>query len=49
MSELMTLIEVGGPAVVLGGGATYLRAKHPAAFWCTVGPCCPFAVGLVGA
>jgi S-DNA-T family DNA segregation ATPase FtsK/SpoIIIE len=37
MSELMTLIEVGGPAVVLGGGATYLRAKHPAAFWCTVG------------
>jgi S-DNA-T family DNA segregation ATPase FtsK/SpoIIIE len=37
MSELMTLMEVGGPVVALGGGAAWLRAKHPAAFWCTVG------------
>ncbi|MCQ4083158.1 FtsK/SpoIIIE domain-containing protein [Streptomyces sp. RB6PN25] len=37
MSELLNLMEVGGPVAVAGGGAAYLRAKHPAAFWCSVG------------
>ena len=37
MSELVTLLEVGGPAVALGGGAAYLRARHPAAYWSAVG------------
>jgi S-DNA-T family DNA segregation ATPase FtsK/SpoIIIE len=37
MSDLLTLMEVGGPVAVLGGGAAYLRSQHPAAYWCTVG------------
>ncbi|MEV7129828.1 FtsK/SpoIIIE domain-containing protein [Streptomyces sp. NPDC093260] len=37
MSDLTTLLEVGGPVVALGGGAAYARAKHPAAYWSTVG------------
>ncbi|WP_034088217.1 FtsK/SpoIIIE domain-containing protein [Streptacidiphilus albus] len=37
MSDLLTLMEVGGPAAALGGGAAYLRARRPAAYWCTVG------------
>ncbi|QMU68118.1 FtsK/SpoIIIE domain-containing protein [Streptacidiphilus sp. P02-A3a] len=37
MSDLVTLMEVGGPVAALGGGAAYLRAQRPAAYWCTVG------------
>ncbi|MEW2271789.1 FtsK/SpoIIIE domain-containing protein [Streptomyces griseofuscus] len=37
MSDLTTLLEVGGPVAVLGGGAAYARAKHPAAYWSTIG------------
>jgi len=37
MSDLLTLMEVGDPAAALGGGAAYLRARRPAAYWCTVG------------
>ncbi|MYU51179.1 MULTISPECIES: FtsK/SpoIIIE domain-containing protein [Streptomyces] len=37
MSDLLTLLEVGAPVAALGGGGAYLRAKHPAAFWCTAG------------
>ncbi|PLW73118.1 conjugal transfer protein TraS, partial [Streptomyces sp. DJ] len=37
MSELTTLLEVGGPVVAIGGGAAYLRARHPAAYWSTLG------------
>ncbi|WP_269854146.1 FtsK/SpoIIIE domain-containing protein [Streptomyces sp. RPT161] len=37
MSDLMTLVEVGGPVAAFGGGAAYLRARHPAAYWCTLG------------
>ncbi|MFJ9618241.1 FtsK/SpoIIIE domain-containing protein [Streptomyces noursei] len=37
MSDLLTLMEVGAPVAALGGGGAYLRAKHPAAFWCTAG------------
>ncbi|WP_026328795.1 FtsK/SpoIIIE domain-containing protein [Streptomyces sulphureus] len=37
MSELTTLMEVGGPIAACGGGAAYLRARHPAAYWSTVG------------
>ncbi len=37
MSDLTTLLEVGGPVAALGGGAAYARAKHPAAYWSTVG------------
>ncbi|MGW7514834.1 FtsK/SpoIIIE domain-containing protein [Streptomyces sp. NPDC054796] len=37
MSDLLTLMEVGGPVAALGGGAAYLRARHPAAYWSTVG------------
>jgi S-DNA-T family DNA segregation ATPase FtsK/SpoIIIE len=37
MSDLMTLMEVGGPLAAAGGGAAYLRARHPSAYWSTVG------------
>ncbi|AUH42007.1 FtsK/SpoIIIE domain-containing protein [Streptomyces sp. CMB-StM0423] len=37
MSDLSTLVEVGGPIAGLGGGVAYLRARHPAAYWSTVG------------
>ncbi|BBC96158.1 conjugal transfer protein TraS [Streptomyces rochei] len=33
----MTLLEVGGPLVTLGGGAAYTRARHPGVYWSTVG------------
>ncbi|WP_030885723.1 FtsK/SpoIIIE domain-containing protein [Streptomyces sp. NRRL F-5053] len=37
MSELTTLMEVGGPVAAFGGGAAYLRARHPAAYWSALG------------
>jgi DNA segregation ATPase FtsK/SpoIIIE, S-DNA-T family len=37
MSDLLTLMEVGGPLAGLGAGAAYLRAHRPAAYWSTVG------------
>ncbi|MBZ4320332.1 FtsK/SpoIIIE domain-containing protein [Streptomyces huiliensis] len=37
MNETLALLEVGGPVVAIGGGAAYLRGKHPAAYWSTVG------------
>ncbi|MFJ1672006.1 FtsK/SpoIIIE domain-containing protein [Streptomyces bottropensis] len=37
MSELATLLEVGGPVAALGGGAAYTRAHHPALYWSAVG------------
>jgi S-DNA-T family DNA segregation ATPase FtsK/SpoIIIE len=37
MTELTTLLEVGGPLAALGGGTAYTRAKHPALYWSTVG------------
>ncbi|WP_432160226.1 FtsK/SpoIIIE domain-containing protein [Streptomyces sp. NRRL F-5630] len=37
MSDLTTLLEVGGPVAALGGGAAYARAKHPGLYWSTVG------------
>ncbi|MBA6439771.1 FtsK/SpoIIIE domain-containing protein [Streptomyces sp. GMR22] len=37
MSGVMTLMEVGGPVAGIVGGAAYLRARHPAAYWSTVG------------
>ncbi|MFD7506040.1 FtsK/SpoIIIE domain-containing protein [Streptomyces sp. NPDC059850] len=37
MSDVMTLMEVGGPVAGMVGGAAYLRARHPAAYWSTVG------------
>ncbi|RLL67295.1 FtsK/SpoIIIE domain-containing protein [Streptomyces sp. Z26] len=37
MSELLTLMQVGAPVAAAGGGAAYLRARHPAAWWSTVG------------
>ncbi|MFD3587134.1 FtsK/SpoIIIE domain-containing protein [Streptomyces sp. NPDC058683] len=37
MSDLTTLLEVGGPLAALGGGAAYTRAKHPAVYWSAVG------------
>lgn len=37
MSDLVTLMKVGGPAAAIGGGAAYLRGRHPAAYWSTVG------------
>ncbi|MYU19669.1 conjugal transfer protein TraS, partial [Streptomyces sp. SID8361] len=37
MADVMTLMEVGGPAAGMVGGAAYLRARHPAAYWSTVG------------
>ena len=37
MTDIATLLEVGGPVAALGGGAAYARAKHPAVYWSTVG------------
>ena len=37
MTDLTTLLEVGGPLAALGGGAAYTRVKHPAAYWSTIG------------
>lgn len=37
MTDLATLLEVGGPLAALGGGAAYARAKHPAVYWSAVG------------
>ncbi|MCU7823197.1 FtsK/SpoIIIE domain-containing protein [Kitasatospora sp. DSM 101779] len=37
MSDLLTLLELGGPALAVGGGAVYLKARHPSAYWCTFG------------
>ncbi|MEU6012140.1 FtsK/SpoIIIE domain-containing protein [Streptomyces sp. NPDC047453] len=37
MTDLATLLEVGGPVAALGGGAAYARAKHPGVYWSTVG------------
>ncbi|GHF03986.1 conjugal transfer protein TraS [Streptomyces griseoluteus] len=37
MSDLTTLLEVGGPVAALGGGAAYARARHPGLYWSTVG------------
>ncbi|MFI7657192.1 FtsK/SpoIIIE domain-containing protein [Streptomyces albidoflavus] len=37
MTDLTTLLEVGGPVAALGGGAAYTRAKHPSVYWSTVG------------
>ncbi|WKX72603.1 FtsK/SpoIIIE domain-containing protein [Streptomyces sp. XD-27] len=37
MADVLTLMEVGGPVAATVGGATYLRAKHPAAYWSTLG------------
>ncbi|MFE2064043.1 FtsK/SpoIIIE domain-containing protein [Streptomyces sp. NPDC059467] len=37
MTDLTTLLEVGGPVAALGGGAAYTRAKHPAVYWSAVG------------
>ncbi|WP_416981396.1 FtsK/SpoIIIE domain-containing protein [Streptomyces sp. T028] len=37
MTDLTTLLEVGGPLAALGGGAAYTRATHPALYWSAVG------------
>ncbi|WP_405553932.1 FtsK/SpoIIIE domain-containing protein [Streptomyces sp. NBC_01171] len=37
MTDLTTLLEVGGPVAALGGGAAYARARHPGLYWSTVG------------
>jgi S-DNA-T family DNA segregation ATPase FtsK/SpoIIIE len=37
MSDLITLLEVGGPVAAIGGGAAYTRAQHPAVYWSAVG------------
>ena len=37
MSDLTTLLEVGGPLAALGSGAAYTRAKHPGMYWSTIG------------
>jgi S-DNA-T family DNA segregation ATPase FtsK/SpoIIIE len=37
MTDLTTLVEVGGPVAALSGGAAYARAKHPGVYWSTVG------------
>jgi S-DNA-T family DNA segregation ATPase FtsK/SpoIIIE len=37
MTDLTTLLEVGGPVAALGGGAAYARAQHPGIYWSTVG------------
>ncbi|WRZ21000.1 FtsK/SpoIIIE domain-containing protein [Streptomyces sp. NBC_00243] len=36
MSELMTLVELGGPLAAIGG-AVYARKAHPAVYWAMVG------------
>ncbi|MFF7965759.1 FtsK/SpoIIIE domain-containing protein [Streptomyces sp. NPDC007903] len=37
MTDLATLLEVGGPVAALGGGAAYTRARHPGVYWSAVG------------
>jgi S-DNA-T family DNA segregation ATPase FtsK/SpoIIIE len=37
MTDLTTLLEVGGPLAALGGGTAYTRAKYPALYWSAVG------------
>ncbi|SEO22151.1 FtsK/SpoIIIE domain-containing protein [Actinacidiphila rubida] len=37
MSDLTTMLEVGGSLAAVGGGAAYLRAEQPAAYWSMVG------------
>ncbi|MFE2064231.1 FtsK/SpoIIIE domain-containing protein [Streptomyces sp. NPDC059467] len=37
MTDLTTLLEVGGPLAALGGGAAYTLANHPALYWSAVG------------
>ncbi|WP_406168509.1 FtsK/SpoIIIE domain-containing protein [Streptomyces canus] len=37
MTDLTTLLEVGGPLAALGGGTAYTRAKYPAVYWSAVG------------
>ncbi|MGW2234591.1 FtsK/SpoIIIE domain-containing protein [Streptomyces sp. NPDC001759] len=37
MTDLTTLLEVGGPLAALGGGAAYTRARHPGVYWSTIG------------
>ncbi|RBM22866.1 FtsK/SpoIIIE domain-containing protein [Streptomyces sp. PT12] len=37
MSELLTLLGVGGPVAAIGGGALYTRAKYPHLYWSAVG------------
>ncbi|KOG31642.1 FtsK/SpoIIIE domain-containing protein [Streptomyces resistomycificus] len=37
MTDLATLLEVGGPVAALGGGAAYTRANYPGVYWSTVG------------
>ncbi|QTI89021.1 FtsK/SpoIIIE domain-containing protein [Streptomyces sp. AgN23] len=37
MADVMTLMEVGGPVAATVGGAAYLWARHPAAYWSTIG------------
>lgn len=37
MTDLATLLEVGGPVAALGGGAAYARARHPGVYWSMVG------------
>ncbi|WP_314415431.1 FtsK/SpoIIIE domain-containing protein [Streptomyces kroppenstedtii] len=37
MTDLTTLLEVGGPVAALSGGAAYARAQHPGVYWSTVG------------
>ncbi|MFI0257778.1 FtsK/SpoIIIE domain-containing protein [Streptomyces sp. NPDC017056] len=37
MTDLATLLEVGGPVAALGGGAAYARTRHPGVYWSTVG------------
>ncbi|RKN10179.1 FtsK/SpoIIIE domain-containing protein [Streptomyces radicis] len=36
-SELLTVLGVGGPAAVLGGGAVWTRVRYPHVFWSAVG------------
>ncbi|MEU0454029.1 FtsK/SpoIIIE domain-containing protein [Streptomyces sp. NPDC006129] len=37
MTDLATLLEVGGPVAALGGEAAYARSRHPSIYWSTVG------------
>jgi S-DNA-T family DNA segregation ATPase FtsK/SpoIIIE len=37
MSDLTTMLEVGGSLAAVGGGAAYLRAEQPAVYWSMVG------------
>ncbi|GAA4821337.1 hypothetical protein GCM10023220_63060 [Streptomyces ziwulingensis] len=37
MTDLATLLEVGGPVAALGGGAAYSRGNHPGVYWSAVG------------